>query len=130
MLDNNLKYITAKHCSNGAISFPNETSPEEFVSRPIRAIALCVPTVHHFTRNMHAQLCERKISCSFFSARKKNCHHYVNGFGDLPFIYRVCSRARSLKKLFSIQLATWGKKKRETFTSNENLQGHLKHMHT
>ena len=65
----------------------------------------------------------------FFSARKKNCHHHVNGFGDLPFIYRVCSRARSLKKIFSIQLATWGKKK-ETSTSNENLQGYLKHMHT
>ena len=64
----------------------------------------------------------------FFSARKKNCHHHVNGFGDLPFIYRVCNRARSLKNIFSIQLATWGKK--ETFTSHENLQGHLKHMHT
>ena len=26
------------HCSNGAFSFPNETSPEEFVSRTIRAL--------------------------------------------------------------------------------------------
>ena len=117
------------HCSSGAISFPHETSPEEFVSRPLRAIASCVPTVHHFTRNMHAQIRERKISCSFFSARKKNWHHHVNGFGDLPFISLVCSQARNLKKIFSIQLATWRKKK-ETFTSNENLQGHLKHMNT
>ena len=62
------------HCSNGAFSFPNETSPEEFVSRTIRAIALCVPIVHHFTRNMHVHICEQKISCSFSSARQKNCH--------------------------------------------------------
>ena len=65
----------------------------------------------------------------FFSARKKNCHHHVNGFGDLPFISLVCSHARNLKKIFSIQLATWGKKK-ETFTGHENLQGHLTHMYT
>ena len=117
------------HCSIGAISFPHETSPEQFVSRPLRATALCVPTVHHFTRNMHAQIRERKIYRSFFSTRKKNCHHHVNGFGDLPFISLVCSHARNLKKIFSIQLATWGKKK-ETSNSNENLQGYLKHMHT
>ena len=117
------------HCSIGAISFPHETSPEQFVSRPLRATALCVPNVHHFTRNMHAQIRERNIYCSFFSARKKNCHHHVNGLGDLPFISLVCSHARNLKKIFSIQLATWGKKK-ETSTSNENLQGYLKHMHT
>ena len=59
------------HCSNGAFSFPNETSPEEFVSRTIRAIASCVPIVHHFTRNMHVHICEQKISCSFSSARQK-----------------------------------------------------------
>ena len=28
-------------------------SPYEFVSRTIRAIALCIPTVHRFTRKMH-----------------------------------------------------------------------------
>ena len=43
-----------------------QASPDEFVSRPVRAIALCIPTVHHFGRKMHAHLRERKISCSFF----------------------------------------------------------------
>ena len=38
------------HCSNGAFSFPNETSPEEFVSRTIRAIALCVCTSTYANR--------------------------------------------------------------------------------
>ena len=91
------------HCSNGAFSFPNETSPEEFVSRTIRAIASCVPIVHHFTRNMHVHICEQKISCSFSSARQKNCHRQVNGF-DVPlFLSLLCNRAKSLKKIFSIQ---------------------------
>ena len=44
------------YCSNGPFSFPHETSPYEFVSRTIRAIALCIPTVHHFTRKMHGHL--------------------------------------------------------------------------
>ena len=30
--------------------------------------------VHHFTRNMHANIREQKISCSFYSARMKICH--------------------------------------------------------
>ena len=59
------------HCSNEAISFPNETSPEEFVSRTAHAIALWIPTVLQFTRNMHAHIREQMISCSFFSDRKK-----------------------------------------------------------
>ena len=59
------------HCSNGAFSFPNETSPGEFVSRPIRAIALCIPTVHHLSRKMHAYIREEKISCSFFQPVRK-----------------------------------------------------------
>ena len=87
------------HCNNGPFSFPNETSLEEFVSRAVRAIELCIPTVHHFTRNIR----ERNISCSFISASKKNCHRHVNGFRDLPFIPLVCNRARSLRKIFSIQ---------------------------
>ena len=41
------------YCSNGPFSFPHETSLYEFVSRTIRAIALCIPTVHRFTRKMH-----------------------------------------------------------------------------
>ena len=61
---------------------PYETSPDEFVSRPVRAIALCIPTVHNFRRKMHAHLRERKISCSFFSPRKKNYDRHVNGLGD------------------------------------------------
>ena len=62
------------------------------------------PTVHRFTRNMHAYVRERKISCfHFFSAGKKNCHRHVNGFGDLPIISLVCNRARRLKKIFSLQ---------------------------
>ena len=112
-----------------------QASPDEFVSRPVRAIALCIPTVHHFRRKMHAHLRERKIflffffsprnaciptvyhftrkmhahlrewktSCFFFSPRKKNYDRHVNGLGDLPFISLVCNRARSLKKICSIQ---------------------------
>ena len=80
-----------------------QASPDEFVSRPVRAIALCIPTVHNFRRKMHAHLRERKISCSFFSPRKKNYDRHVNGLGDLPFISLVCNRARSLKKICSIQ---------------------------
>ena len=59
------------YCSNGPFSFPHETSLYEFVSRTIRAIALCIPTVHHFTRKIHAHTREQKISCSFFSASKR-----------------------------------------------------------
>ena len=59
------------YCSNGPFSFPRETSPYEFVSRTIRAIALCIPTVHHFTQKIHAHTREQKISCSFFSASKR-----------------------------------------------------------
>ena len=44
--------------------FPNETSPNEFVSRPIRAIALCIPTVHHVTQKMHVHIREQKYICN------------------------------------------------------------------
>ena len=50
-----------------------QASPDEFVSRPVRAIALCIPAVHHFRRKMHAHLHERKISCSFFFSQE--CMH-------------------------------------------------------
>ena len=59
------------HYSNGAFSFLNETSHEEFVSRPVRANALCVPTVHHFIRYMHVHIREQKISCSFFFSQER-----------------------------------------------------------
>ena len=81
-----------------------QASPDEFVSRPVRAIALCIPTVHHFGRKMHAHIREQKIFLFFFfSPRKKNYDRHVNGLGDLPFISLVCNRARSLKKICSIQ---------------------------
>ena len=54
------------HCSNGAFSFSNETSPDEFLSRPICAIALCIHTVHRFTQKVHARILEQNISCFFF----------------------------------------------------------------
>ena len=42
------------------------------------------PTVHRFTRKIHAHVCEQKISCLFFfEVSKKNCHRHVNGFGDI-----------------------------------------------
>ena len=47
-------------------SFPHEASPDGFVSRPIRATALCIPTVHHFTRKMRTYIREQKIY-GFFS---------------------------------------------------------------
>ena len=81
-----------------------QASPDEFVSRPVRAIALCIPIVHHFGRKMHAHIREQKIFLFFFfSPRKKNYDRHVNGLGDLPFISLVCNRARSLKKICSIQ---------------------------
>ena len=43
---------------------------------------------------------EQKISCSFFSGRKKNCHRHVHRFGDMPFISLLCSRAESLKNIY------------------------------
>ena len=48
-----------------------QASPDEFVSRPVRTIALCIPTVHNFRRKMHAHLRERKISCSFFFSQEE-----------------------------------------------------------
>ena len=54
------------HSSNGAISFSHETSPEEFGFEATSCHCIMHPTVHHFTRNMHAHIRERKISCSFF----------------------------------------------------------------
>ena len=44
--------------------FPNETSPNEFDSRPIRAIALCIPTVHHVTQKMHVHIREQNYICN------------------------------------------------------------------
>ena len=44
--------------------FPNETSPNEFVSRPIRAIALCIPTVHHVAQKMHVHVREQNYICN------------------------------------------------------------------
>ena len=92
------------YCSNGAFSFLNETSPEELVSRPLPANALCIPTVHHFIRYMHVHICEQKISFFFFSARKKNCHRHVNRFGDVPFISLLCNRAKAWKRYFALNL--------------------------
>ena len=54
------------HSSNGAISFSHETSPEEFGFEATSCHCIMHPTVHHFTRNMHARIRKRKISCSFF----------------------------------------------------------------
>ena len=76
-----------------------QASPDEFVSRPFRDIALCIPSVHHFRRKMHAHIREQKI-CSFFSASKKNFHRHVIGFGDIPFISIVCNRAKSSKRFY------------------------------
>ena len=95
----NVKVLSQQsHCNSGAYSFPNETSPEEFVLRTVRAIALRIPTVHHFTPNMHVHIRERMISCSFFfffARKKKDCYRHVNGFGDISFISPVCHRAKS-----------------------------------
>ena len=76
-----------------------QASPDEFVSRPVRAIALCIPTVHHFRRKMHAHLREQKIFFFFsffffFFASKKNFHRHVIEFGDIPFIYSLQSKEK------------------------------------
>ena len=71
------------HCNRGAYFFPDETFPEEFVSRTARVIALRIPTVYHFTRKMHAHIREQMISCSFFLPGKKDSYR---GFGDIIYI--------------------------------------------
>ena len=59
------------HCNNGPFSFPNETSLEEFVSRAVRAIELCIPTVHHFTRNMHLHTRTEHFLFFYFCQQEK-----------------------------------------------------------
>ena len=80
------------YCSNGAISFPRETSPEEFGLEATSCHCNMHPTVHYFTRNIHAHIREWKISFFFFLPGTKNCHRHVNGFGDLPFISLLCKK--------------------------------------
>ena len=81
------------HCSNGAFSFLNETSHEEFVSRPVRCIILYdICTFTYANRRFHVL---------FSLAKKKTCHRHVNGFGDILFISLLCNRARSFKKYFA-----------------------------
>ena len=91
------------YCRNGAFSFSNKTPPDEFVSRQIRAIALCNATVHHLTqKNPHSHT-RTEDFLFFFPANKKNCHRHVNGFSDIPFISLLRDRAKSFKNIFSIQ---------------------------
>ena len=125
----NVKVLSQQsHCNSGAYSFPNETSPEEFVLRTVRAIVLRIPTVHHFTPNMHVHIRERMISCSFFffckkkkrllSPRKRIWRHIIH-ISCLP----------SSEKLYTIN--NLGKIK--DIHQNENMQGllwHLWHLHT
>ena len=70
-----IKYYLSQqiYCRNGAFSFSNKTSPDEFVSRQIRAIALCNATVHHLTqKNPHPHTkTEDFLFFFFFSANKK-----------------------------------------------------------
>ena len=49
----------------------------------------------------------RRYLVLFFPASKKNCHRH--GFDDISLISLLCSRAKSSKKLFYIELATWVK---------------------
>ena len=51
---------------NGTYSSPNETFLVNFVSRPIGATALCIPTVHHLARKMHIHIREQNMSCFLF----------------------------------------------------------------
>ena len=92
------------HCNNGAFSFSNKTSPDEFVSRPICAIPLRIPTVLH--EKSTPTYADR---CLVLSANKKNCHHHVNGFGDISLISLVCNRAKSSKKTLFHALSNLGK---------------------
>ena len=58
------------YCSNGAISFHRETSPEEFGLEATSCHCNMHPTVHYFTRNIHAHIREWKISFFFLPGRK------------------------------------------------------------
>ena len=71
----------------------------KFVSKQIRAIALCNPTVHNLThKNPRLHTRTEDFLFFFFPASSENCHRHVNGFGDIPFISLFCDRAESLKK--------------------------------
>ena len=59
--------------------FPNETSPNEFVSRPIRAIALCIPTAHHVTQKMHVHIRKQNYICNLtFESKSKQLDNVLS----------------------------------------------------
>ena len=71
----------------------------KFVSKQIRTIALCNPTVHNLThKNPRLHTRTEDFLFFFFPASSENCHRHVNGFGDIPFISLLCDRAESSKK--------------------------------
>ena len=91
-------------CSNGAISFPHTTFPEEFVSRPLCVMCIilheiCAPTYGN-----------RRFLVLFILP---GCHRHVNGFGVLSFT-SLAYRPRSLKKYFPYNQQLGGKKKRHS----------------
>ena len=100
------------YCSNGPFSFPHETSPYEFVSKTIRAIALCITTVHRFTRKMHGHP-QRPPKSGFllqkgkFSLSEHTClTNHTIGWDDSKIIttnrrchQRLCLEAWHIKRV-------------------------------
>ena len=80
----------------------------KFVSKQIRAIVLCNPTVHNLTQKIHAYE-NRGFLVFFLPASSENCHRHVNGFGDIPFISLLCDRAESFKKNLFHTISNLGK---------------------
>ena len=62
---------------------------------------------------MHTHIHEGKISYSFFSARKKNCHRHVNGFGDLNLYFLFAIDREAWRNIFN-SISNLGKKQRHS----------------
>ena len=91
------------HCSNRAFSFPNETSPKEFVSKPNSCHCIMHPYCASFFTRYTRPRTRTEDFLFFLFCRAEKLSTHLNGFGDIPLIYLVCNRVESLKKVFSIQ---------------------------
>ena len=104
------------HSSNGAISFSHETSPEEFGFEATSCHCIMHPTVHHFTRNMHAHIRERKISCSFFFNQEQKLSSPRKPIWWRTIYISCLQSTEKLEKNIFLTINNLGKKERHSLT--------------